>query len=75
MRENALRAVQAMHTILSRMVVFYCKECKERFPTFHPAYVPPPALAKEMEMLKHGRDGVALCNLEVQPGTRCPLWK
>ena len=47
------------------MVLFECRECKERFPTFHPAYAPPRALAKEFEILKRGRDGVAACNVEV----------
>ena len=44
LRESSLRAVQAMHTILWRMVRFDCNDCNERFPTFHPAYVPPPAI-------------------------------
>ena len=47
------------------MLLFTCNHCRERFPTFHPAYVPPPAIAKDMEMLKHGKDGVAACNIEV----------
>ena len=65
LRESPLRAVQAMHAILSRMVLFRCNDCKERFPTFHPAYVPPPRIASDMELLKHGRDGVAQCSIEV----------
>ena len=40
LRESSVRAVHAMHTILSRMVMFHCKCCRERFPTFHPAYDP-----------------------------------
>ena len=31
-------ATLAMHTMLSRMVMFQCTICKERFPTFLPAY-------------------------------------
>ena len=46
LRQGALRAVQAMHAILSHMVLFRCNECKERFPTFHPAYEPPPTVAR-----------------------------
>ena len=41
LREVPLRAVHAMHTILSRMVMFECSWCRERFPTFHPAFKPP----------------------------------
>ena len=65
LRESSLRAVQAMHAILSHMVIFTCDHCKERFPTFHPAYAPPPSIANDMEILKHGKDGVAACNVEV----------
>ena len=65
LRDAPLRATQAMHAILSRMVLFTCNYCRERFPTFHPAYVPPPTIAKDMEILKHGKDGVAACNMEV----------
>ena len=65
LRESSLRAVQAMHTILTRMVMFSCNWCRERFPTFHPAFAPPPWLEKKMEILKKGRDGVAACNVEV----------
>ena len=72
LRESSLRAVQAMHAILSRMVLFHCNECKERFPTFHPAYVPPPSIAKDMEVLKRGKDGVAACNIEVHQWDALP---
>ena len=48
LREASLQAVHAMHTILSRMVLFICNHCKERFPAFHPAYAPPPSIASEM---------------------------
>jgi len=72
LRENPLRAAQAMHAILSRMVLFTCNDCKERFPTFHPAYVPPPAVAKDMEILKRGHDGVAACNVEVSKWDELP---
>ena len=72
MRDAPLRAVQAMHTLFSRMVVFTCNDCKERFPTFHPAYVPPPAIAKKMEILKHGKDGVAVCSVEVATWDELP---
>ena len=65
LREAPLRAVHAMHTILSRMVVFHCSWCRERFPAFHPAFMPPAWLEKKMEILKKGHDGVAVCNVAV----------
>ena len=67
-----LRAVHAMHTILTRMVLFRCFVCNERFPTFHPAYVPPPSVAKDMEILKRGGNGVAACNVEVHSWDALP---
>ena len=72
LREGAVQAVHAMHTILSRMVLFTCNHCKERFPAFHPAYVPPASIANEMEVLKHGRDGLATCNIEVSEWDELP---
>ena len=63
LKETALRAVQAEQTMLTRMVKFGCSWCTERFPAFHPAYEPPDWLP--MELLKRGKDGVALCNIEV----------
>ena len=65
LREASLRAVQAVHAMLTRVVLFECNECKERFPAFHPAYAPPPELAETMEVLRRGRDGCAPCNMEV----------
>ena len=38
---QVLAAVHASQTMLTRMVKFECKTCTERFPGFHPAYVPP----------------------------------
>ena len=73
LREEPLRAVHAMHTILSRMVMFNCKWCRERFPTFHPAYAPPRWLEKKMEILKKGRDGVAACDVSVASWDEVPL--
>ena len=73
LREAALRAVQAMHAILNSMVLFTCNDCKERFPTFHPAYAPPPRIAKEMELLKrHKKFGVAAVNVEVAKWDELP---
>ena len=64
LRHRSLRAVQAMHTILTRMVVFQCKCCKERFPTFHPAYDPTDVL--DLEVCKRkGKERVAVCNVKV----------
>ena len=54
-----------MYAILSHMVLFDCKVCKERFPAFHPAYRPPSRLFNEIEVLKRGATGVATCNTEV----------
>ena len=72
LRDAPLRATQAMHAILSRMVLFTCNDCRERFPTFHPAFVPPPAIANEMEILKRGKDGVAACSVEVATWDELP---
>ena len=63
LRNSSLRAVQAMHTMLSRMVMFTCTCCRERFPTFHPAYEPPEWL--DLEVLKRGASDAAVCNVEV----------
>ena len=72
LREAPLRATQALHAILTRMVVFTCNQCSERFPTFHPAYAPPPEIAKDMEILRRGKDGVAACNVEVATWDELP---
>ena len=70
LREEPLRAAHAMHTILTRMVKFRCLVCNERFPSFHPAYVPPADL--NLEVLKRGRSGTASCNMEVAIWTEAP---
>ena len=70
LRQAPLRAVQVMHTILSRMVMFRCLVCNERFPTFHPAYVPPAKL--DLHLLKRGAGGVAQCCVEVESWTELP---
>ena len=72
LREASLRAVQAMHTILTRMVLFHCTVCMERFPTFHPAYEPPPSIAGKMELLKRGSNGLAACSIEVHSWEDAP---
>ena len=72
LREASLRAVQAMHTILTRMVLFHCTVCMERFPTFHPAYEPPPSIAAKMETLKRGSNGLAACSIEVHSWEEAP---
>ncbi len=64
LRKEPLQAIQAMHEILGHMLLFRCKVCKEQFPTFHPAWVPPAAL--ELQLLKRGPRGVAACSIEVQ---------
>jgi len=70
LREAPLRAVQVMHTILSRMLMFRCLVCNERFPTFHPAYVPPAKL--DLHLLRKGAAGVAICNMEVASWSELP---
>jgi hypothetical protein len=72
LRDAPLRATQAMHAILSRLVVFTCNDCRERFPTFHPAFAPPPAIAADMEILRRGKDGVAACSVEVASWDELP---
>ena len=64
LREDALQATRAMHTILSRMVMFRCKWCNESFPTFHPAYDPVDADI-HLELLRGAESGVPTCSVEV----------
>ena len=54
LRERPLRAVHAMQTMMTRMVLFTCHWCRERFPTFHPAFEPPKWLRNE-ENLEEGK--------------------
>jgi len=63
LREHSLQAARVVQTILTRMVVFHCDVCRERFPAFHPAYTPPEELG--LELLRPGKRGVALCNTQV----------
>ena len=70
LKQSALRAVQAQQTILTRMVMFHCNWCTNRFPAFHPAYEPPDWLP--MELLKRGASGVAACNIEVATWDEVP---
>ena len=70
LEEGPLYAVLGTHTILSRMVHFTCDWCTERFAAFHPAYEPPPELG--LELLKRGRSGTALCNIEVAKWNELP---
>ena len=72
LRDVSLRAAHAMHAILTRMVLFQCHECNERFPAFHPAYTPPPMIANEMEILRKGKSGVAACSIEVASWDELP---
>jgi hypothetical protein len=39
-RERLLRRVHDVHRILGSLVLFYCRVCRERFPTFHPEHAP-----------------------------------
>ena len=41
LREQSLRATEAVHKILSHQSRLDCVVCKERFAAFHPAYEPP----------------------------------
>ena len=63
LREEPLWATHAMHTILSRMVLFRCRDCNQRFPTFHPAFRPPSEL--EMLLLEKKQFGAPVCSVEV----------
>ena len=65
LKEGPLRAVHAKHVMLTRMVLFSCNECVERFPAFHPAYDPRDVPKLDVELLRRGKDGVAACNTEV----------
>ena len=75
LRDASVRAVQGMHALLTNMVRFTCNDCKERFPAFHPAFMPPPELAKNLEVLKPLRDGLAACSIEVARWDSIPPWK
>ena len=63
LREAPLQATRAMHTILTRMLMFRCWHCNARFPTFHPAYDPTEAL--ELELCRLGSSGLAACDVQV----------
>ena len=73
LRESSLRAVHAVHAMLTRMVLFDCNCCRERFPAFHPAFGPPAVVAEQMELLKCGADGVAPCSNAVATWEDLPL--
>ena len=75
LREPPLWAILSMHTITSRMVMFCCNKCNERFPTFHPAYRPPDDL--NMLLLKQpkttkNRFGPPVCSIEVAAWDEVP---
>ena len=61
LNEAPLQAVRAKHTVTDRMLLFTCNTCRERFPAFHPVYEPPSWL--DLDLLKRGANGVALCNV------------
>jgi hypothetical protein len=63
LREEPLFAVHAYRTVLERMVMFDCTVCRERFPTFHPAYDPSEYV--DLQLLRRGNQNVAGCNIEV----------
>ena len=66
-REAGLWATLAMHTILTRMVMFRCRCCNERFPTFYPAYRPPDDGPDDLglELLKKRQGDTPACRVEV----------
>ena len=70
LRERPLLAVRAKHTMLTRMVLFTCNTCKNRFPAFHPAFEPPPEV--KLDLLRPGVDGVAPCNIAVAEWDELP---
>ena len=63
LRERPLWAVRAKHTMLTRMALFTRTTCKNRFPAFHPAFMPPPQV--KLDLLRPGADGLAPCNIVV----------
>ena len=73
LRETSLRAAHAVHTMLTRMVLFECDCCRERFPAFHPAFAPPPEDASKMELMKVGKGGAAVRNIEVARWEELPV--
>ena len=60
-----LRASEAMHEILSMQVLFDCRVCKERFAVFYPAYELSEEVATCLEILRSGKCGLAVCNVQV----------
>ena len=71
LREAPLWATLAMHTILSRMVMFRCTCCNERFATFHPAYRPPDEL--DLHMLgRPKRYWAPACSIDVASWDEAP---
>jgi len=70
LRHESLQATRAVHTILTRMVLFRCKWCNERFQTFHPGYRPPEHL--KLELLRKAAGGVPVCSIEVAHWDRLP---
>ena len=41
LHREGLEAVAHFSSIMNSLVLFHCRECKIRFPTFHPKHVPP----------------------------------
>ena len=76
-KEGALWAVFAMHKILSRMVMFHCTTCNERFSTCHPAYRPPDDLDLELLGRPKTNKGRALapCCVDVATWDEVPPFK
>ncbi len=61
LRENALCALLAHPSVLSRLVLFDCKVCSERFHTFHPAYYP--TYRVPLYIMKRYHESVVSCSL------------
>ena len=53
--------------------MFVCTCCAERFPTFHPAYVPPSTL--NLDLLKLGASGAPACNMLVASWDEVPPFR
>ena len=53
-----------------------CNGCGERHPTLHPAYGPPPSGAQESELslLRRGKGGFALRNIEAEKWGELPAF-
>ena len=56
LRKEPLEAIQAMQDVMCHLVLFECRECRIRFPAFHPEFDPTISEPKlELQITKHCR--------------------